>query len=102
MKPTTERVLASIYRSSARQDMYLYVSRHEGLARVPEPLRERFGRPIPVMDLLLTPTRTLSRVDVEKVMSKIVEQGYYLQMPPPREEGMLDLYREPSTPVHPR
>lgn len=102
MKPTTDRVLASIYRSSARQDMYLYVSRHEGLTRVPEPLRERFGTPIPVMDLLLTPARTLARVEVDKVMAKIVEQGYYLQMPPPREEGMLDLYREPTTPVHPR
>lgn len=98
MKPTTERVLASIFRSSVRPDMYLYVSRHEGLARVPQALRERFGTAQPVMDLLLTPTRTLARVDVHKVMSGIVDTGYYLQMPPPREEGMLDLYREPTTP----
>lgn len=101
MKPTIDRVLASIYRSPARQDIYLYVSRHEGLARVPEPLRERFGTPVPVMDLLLTPARTLARVEVRTVMADIVGQGYYLQLPPPREDGMLDLYREPTTPVPP-
>jgi len=96
MKPTTERVLASIYRSSIRQGMYLYVSRHEGLARVPDGLRKLFCTPLPAMDMLLTGQRALARADVMKVMAQIVEQGYYLQMPPPPQEGMLNLYREPS------
>ncbi|MFB3105055.1 MAG: YcgL domain-containing protein, partial [Pseudomonadales bacterium] len=36
----------TIYRSSKRDGMYLYVDRDELLSRVPEELLKRFGRPV--------------------------------------------------------
>lgn len=74
--------------------MYLYVDKREQLERVPEALLEMFGRAEHVMDMPITPTRKLARVDVGKVLEGIDEKGYYLQMPPPKDDYMLDLLRD--------
>lgn len=79
------QLLCTIYRSSKIDEMYLYVDRKEDLARVPEALLARFGRPEPAMTLLLNEDRKLARADVAKVMASVRDQGFYLQMPP--EEG---------------
>ncbi|MEH6825754.1 MAG: YcgL domain-containing protein [Motiliproteus sp.] len=90
------KVICSIYRSTKKADMYLYVEKREGLARVPEALIEVFGKPTGAMTLLITPTKKLARADAVKVLAEIRSKGFYLQMPPPREDYMLDLYREPT------
>lgn len=77
-----DKVLCSIYRSPKKEGMYIYVPKKEGFEQVPEPLLKQMGTPGHVMDLLLTPERTLARVDVKEVIQKIAEQGFYLQMPP--------------------
>ena len=66
--------------------MYLYVIKEEGLTRVPDDLLTLFGTPQPAMVLLLTPEKKLARVSVEQVAEKLVEQGFYLQIPPPAEQ----------------
>jgi uncharacterized protein YcgL (UPF0745 family) len=38
----------------------------------------------------------LARADTARVIAAIDEQGFYLQMPPAREEYLLDLYRTPT------
>ena len=38
------KVLCEIYKSSRQEEMYLYVPKEEGLARVPEALLEKFGK----------------------------------------------------------
>ena len=76
------QLLCTIYRSSKVDGMYLYVDRKEDLARVPEVLLERFGRPEPAMTLLLHEGRKLARAEVAKVMAAVRDQGFYLQMPP--------------------
>ena len=43
--------------------------------------------------LMITPDKKLARVEATQVLSDIVEKGFYLQMPPPREDYLLDLYR---------
>lgn len=82
------RRLVSIYRSPRRDGMYLYVDRKEGLARVPDALRELFGTPQHAMDLLVTAERKLARVAAADVLAKIAEQGFYLQMPPLPDDEM--------------
>jgi uncharacterized protein YcgL (UPF0745 family) len=62
--------------------MYLYCRKDEGLDKVPEPLRQRFGTAEPAMVLVLDGSRKLARVDVNKVMASLDDPGYYLQMPP--------------------
>lgn len=93
-------LICSIYRSPKKDEMYLYVDKRDGLERVPEELREMFGTPSHVMDMPLTAERKLARADSEKVMSGIQERGFYLQMPPPKEDYMLDIHvNRPSTGV---
>jgi len=86
------RIICEIFKSSRRDEMYLYLDKARGMAPVPQALRERFGTPISVMTLLLRPERPLARVDVTKVIASIREQGFYLQMPPAKDPEMLDLF----------
>ncbi len=79
-------VLVQVYRSSRRDGMYLYVDADEDLARVPEPLLKRFGRPVPALSLPLTADRQLARADAAAVLRNIEDCGFYLQMPPTAEE----------------
>lgn len=96
MQPTTERALVSIYRSSRKQEMYLYVAKTAGLTEVPEALLTQFGKPVHVMDMLITRNKKLARVDAGRLLDDLLERGFYLQMPPAKEEYLLNLYKEPQ------
>lgn len=82
------KIICDIYRSPKKEGMYLYVTKQEGLERVPEALLERFGKPDHAMTLLLTPEKTLSRTTPEKVAEALDNQGFYLQLPPQGEDYM--------------
>lgn len=75
-------LMCSVYRSSKRDEMYLYVRKGTRLESLPEGLLQQFGRAVPVMDLLLSPPRKLARADTGKVLAQIEAQDFYLQMPP--------------------
>lgn len=87
-------VLVSVYKSPAKDEMYLYLNKAEGLSRVPEELLNVFGKPVHAMDLLLTPQKTLARADVSKVLGALQENGYYLQMPPAKDDYIESLPNE--------
>ncbi|MCM2972774.1 MULTISPECIES: YcgL domain-containing protein [Larsenimonas] len=91
-----EPFLCDVYKSPRRDEMYLYVRRGDDLKELPEALAEHFGTPVFVMPLLMTRTKTLARTTGAKVLDAIMSQGFYLQMPPAKEPGMLDLYRTPT------
>ncbi len=86
-------LLCQVFRSSKKQEMYLYVDKSCGVEGVPDELLARFGELTPVMTLYLTPERKLARADTAVVLASIQDQGFYLQMPPTaaellaREEG---------------
>jgi hypothetical protein len=84
--------LLSVYKSTKRDEMYVYVPKADGLKKLPEALLHIFGPPQHVMDIPLKPNRDLARVDGEKLRAEIAEKGFYLQMPPPKEDYLLDLY----------
>lgn len=79
-------VKCQIYRSSKREELYLFVPERDRFEQIPASLMAGFGRPVFVMELELTPERRLARSDVREVMRLMAEQGYYLQMPPPPEQ----------------
>lgn len=85
----TQHLFCSIYRSTRQDGMYLFVNKQRGLEAVPEALMIRFGTPRHVSDMLLKPGRPLARLDAEKVREALLDQGWFLQMPPPPDE---DLY----------
>jgi len=86
------KLLCDIYKSRKKDETYLYVSRKDGLEKVPEELFEIFGKPELAMTLILTPEKKLARTDTGKVLQGIEEKGFYLQMPPAKETYMLDLF----------
>ncbi len=92
--------ICSIYKSPRKDEMYLYVEKSQQFARVPEALLEMFGVPVHLMDMPVKPGRKLARIDVDKMLAGITDNGYFLQMPPPKEDYMLDLYPDrPETGV---
>jgi len=75
-------ISCDIYKGSKKAEMYLYVPSDKGLEEVPEPLIEGFGELSLVINLQLTTSHKLARVDVTTVIEALQQQGYYLQMPP--------------------
>lgn len=96
----TVKVLCSIYRSARVEEMYLYVDKKEGLARVPEDLLKTFGKPELAMTLALHSERKLARADVIKVLESIAQNGFYLQMPPKPEAAGSDTTHWPISGTH--
>ncbi len=77
-----------IYKGPKRPDTYLYVDREGRFEHVPQELLALFGPLELVMQLELTPARKLARVDVQEVMDKLAEQGYFIQHRP--RDQLLD------------
>ena len=82
------KLICDVYKSVKKDDVYLYVSKADGLSRVPELLFEHFGAPQHCLTLVLTPERKLARTSAERAIEAIKEQGFYLQMPPQADEEM--------------
>ncbi|OTG77690.1 hypothetical protein B9T33_14890 [Acinetobacter sp. ANC 5054] len=91
-------MFCSIYKSSKKDEMYLYIARTEvnesetevvvdPLEVMPEAMRTAFGRATFVMDLELSESRKLARVNVLHVMDSIQTKGFFIQVPP---EGLID------------
>ena len=74
-----------IYRSTKREQTYLYVEKKDDFSRVPDELMSGFGTPILAMILPLDGRKKLVGADLEKVREALISQGYYLQLPPPQE-----------------
>jgi len=89
-----KRRLVSIFRSSRREGMYLYVDKRTGLNDVPQSLLSGFGAPVHAFDLLLDQKRRLARAEASRVLEAIEEQGFYLQMPPSDGEDAQSFFLE--------
>jgi uncharacterized protein YcgL (UPF0745 family) len=85
-------VICSIYKSPKKDEMYLYIIKAQGLVHVPEALLAMFGTPVHVTDMLLKPERKLARANIDTVLADLESRGFYLQMPPQKEDYLLDLY----------
>lgn len=85
MTMNTNIMLCAIYRSKAKEGMYLYLPTRDQFDQVPEQLRQMFGKPEFVMMFNLKGDKALIRAKNDEVLQKLQEQGYYLQIPPPVE-----------------
>lgn len=86
--------ICSIYQSSKRSGMYLYVLKSDALERVPEALMLAFGKAKHAFDLVLSPERKLASEDITVVLENLDKQGYHLQMPPAEDEYIEHLPEE--------
>lgn len=90
------KIICDIFKSPKDDEMYLYVKKAEALTRVPEALLAMFGKPRHVVTMLLQPEKKLARADISKVMEQLEVNGYYLQMPPPKDPEMQAVHLQNS------
>lgn len=76
-----------IYKSTKKEELYLYISKKDDFSDVPQELYDSMGKePVFVMELDLSPERPLAREDVNTVMKNLEKQGFHVQMPPRPEK----------------
>jgi len=80
-----EMILCDAYKTASKEETYLFVDNKNGLKQVPEALLQKFPNPQLVTTFKLSPDRKMARVDAARVLQAIREQGYFLQMPPPKD-----------------
>lgn len=90
-------MLCAIYKSKKKDETYLYLPKRDDFSSVPESLMDTFGQPIFVMMLHLKPERKLILADIEKVKELLSGRGYYLQIPPPKENLLKSFLEENQT-----
>lgn len=78
-------MFCAIYRSPKRDQTYLYIEEKDNFTRIPEELLKQFGVPVFAMSLPLDGSKKLVSADLETVKNALIEQGFYLQIPPPVE-----------------
>jgi len=79
-------MLCVIYKSPKKEQTYLYVEKRDDFSRVPGALMAMFGTPTLVTLINLATKDKLGIADLSKVKQSLTEQGYYLQLPPPKED----------------
>ncbi|TQV76997.1 YcgL domain-containing protein [Aliikangiella marina] len=84
-------MLASVYRSNKKDEMYLYVVKKDDFSSVPEALLKVFGQPEFALQLNLGNRESLARADINEVKQQLKEEGFYLQMPPSIHDNQADL-----------
>lgn len=94
------KVIVNVYKSPNKDETYLYVSIQDDLKRVPEELLETFGKPELVTKIVVTAEKQLARAEGKDVLDAMKSKGFYLQLPPPREDYMLDLYDPNAESAH--
>lgn len=85
--------LCTVYRSLKRAETYLYVEKNGDFDKVPEQLKTMLGKLTLVMTLDLDKREKLGLGDLAKVKHELVENGFYLQLPPPTE-NLLDEFKK--------
>ncbi len=84
-----------IYKSSRKDELYLYITIKDDFSAVPQTLYDSMGNePIFVMEITLSADKPLARENVKKVMENLQEQGYHVQMPPRSDN--LTSFKEPA------
>lgn len=82
-----------IYKSSKKDQLYLYLPKKDDFEAVPPILRDTMGQPEFVMELELDAERKLARANATDVLAGLEEKGFYLQMPP--KDPLLDMRVNP-------
>ena len=85
-------MICAVYKSSKKDETYLYLPKKDDFSAVPKALLDTFGKPTFVMLLPLSKREKLALVDIDKLKSELDEKGFYLQLPPPKED-MLKAHR---------
>lgn len=82
----SEPIPCYIYRSSKKDELYLFLAREDDFECVPEEVMKAFGAAKKAMELELTPEMKMARSKADEIIANLKERGFHLQMPPPSHE----------------
>jgi len=71
----------SVYRSSVKEGLYIYLGFETPLDDLPAPVMKQLGEPEKALEFDLTESRQLPNADAKEVLESIENQGFYIQMP---------------------
>ena len=71
----------TIYRSSVKDGMYIYLETETSLDTLPTPVMKQLGLPEKALEIDLKADRKLPNADAKEVLAQIENQGFYIQMP---------------------
>ena len=80
----------AVYKSLRRADTYVYLPADAELESLPDALREQFGEAEAFLHFELSADRYLAQADATVVLAALASQGFYLQLPPQREQASRD------------
>ena len=83
VKGSISIMLCAIYKSIRKHQTYLYIAKRDDFSAVPEALLTQFGVPQLVSLLKIEKNTKLAMANANNVLSAIINEGYYLQLPPP-------------------
>lgn len=75
-----------VYRSNNKPGMYLYLKEKDDFNEVPDSLIKLLGDIDFTFEFDLASDRKLVRAEAKEVLRIMQENGYFLQMPPPKGE----------------
>ncbi|NKB97555.1 MAG: hypothetical protein GKR90_03505 [Pseudomonadales bacterium] len=75
-----------VFKSPRRDNTYLMLPADASLDSVPEQLQTQFGEAKPFLRFKLDQDRHLAQADPQAVLAAIQSQGFYLQLPPNKDE----------------
>ncbi len=75
-----------VYRSNNKPGLYLYLKEKDNFDAVPESLIKLIGDTQFSFEFDLGKNRKLVRAEAKEVVRIMKENGYFLQMPPPKSE----------------
>ncbi|MDO3722382.1 YcgL domain-containing protein [Marinobacter sp. chi1] len=90
----SEKVFVSVFRSSKKDDTFLFVRRGQDWEELPDALKDIFGQPVHSMDLVLTPERKLARTTGKQVLEALKDRGFYLQMPEEQDSYVVEFRKK--------
>lgn len=79
-------MLCVVYKSAKKDETYLFVKQRDDFSAVPEGLMKIFGTPMLVTIINLAKKDKLAISDIEKVKQNLESDGFFLQLPPPKED----------------
>ncbi len=75
-----------VYRSKHKQGLYLYLVEKDDFSQVPESLLKMLGETTFSFEFDLSENRKLVRAEALEVIRNMKENGFFLQMPPAKDE----------------
>lgn len=79
-------MLCYVYRSSRKDNTYVYLPKQDDFSDIPDVLMKVFGEPEFALSFDLTADRKLALEDSKEVIANIDERGFHLQMPAENEK----------------